>query len=52
MEQLAKKLLSDDVKMRADLKNGIETLNEILEKEEIINQFITNNYSYNANRGL
>jgi hypothetical protein len=52
MEQLSKKLLSDDVKMRADLKNGIETLNEILEKEEIINQFIANNYSYNANRGL
>ena len=35
-----------------DMPVPYEKLNEILEKEEIINQFIANNYSYNANRGL
>ena len=52
MEALATKLLSDDVKMRADLSNGISSINEIVEKEEIINKFVASNYSYNAGRGV
>ena len=51
MEQLANKLLSDEVKMRADLVDGIESINEIVEKEESINKFIADNYKYNAGRG-
>jgi hypothetical protein len=51
MEQLANKLLSDEVKMRADLVAGIESINEIVEKEESINKFIADNYKYNAGRG-
>lgn len=51
MEQLANKLLSDEVKMRADLIDGIESINEIVEKEESINKFIADNYKYNAGRG-
>lgn len=52
MDALTEKLLSDTVKMRADLKDGIDSLNEILEKEETINKFITNNYTYNSDRGI
>lgn len=51
MEVLAAKLLSDDVKMRGDLKDGIEAINEIIDKEETINKFVAENYSYNAQRG-
>ncbi len=51
MEVLATKLLSDDVQMRADLKNGIDSINEIVEKEETINKFVAANYAYNASRG-
>lgn len=52
MEQLATKLLSDDVKMRADLANGIESMSEIVEKEEAINKFVSENYKYNDSRGI
>jgi hypothetical protein len=51
MEILSAKLLSDDVKMRGDLVAGIESINEIVEKEEAINQFVAANYAYNATRG-
>lgn len=51
MEYLATKLLSDDVKMRADLAHGIDSINEIVEKEETINKFISENYTYNETRG-
>lgn len=51
MEVLSSKLLSDEVKMRADLKDGIESVVDILEKEERINAFISNNYGYNDGRG-
>lgn len=51
MEVLAAKLLSDDVKMRSDLKDGIDSINEIVEKEETINKFVAENYTYNASRG-
>lgn len=51
MEVLSAKLLSDDVKMRADLKDGIDSINQIVEKEEAINKFVAENYSYNASRG-
>lgn len=51
MEQFANKLLADDVTMRADLKNGIDSINEIIEKEEEINKFVAENYAYNASRG-
>jgi len=46
MEILAKKLLSDEVKMRADLSNGIDTINDIIEKEATINKFVSANYTY------
>lgn len=52
MDTLTAKLLSDDVKMRADLANGLETLNEVLEKEEAINKFVSENYTYNDDRGI
>lgn len=52
MDKLTSKLLSDDVKMRADLKDGIDSLNEIIEKEETINKFVSENYTYNADRGI
>lgn len=52
MEQLTTKLLSDDTQMRADLSNGIESINDIIEKEETINKFVTDNYTYNSNRGV
>jgi len=52
MEKLATKLLSDETKMRADLANGIESINDIVEKEETINKFVSENYTYNSNRGL
>ena len=52
MEKLATKLLSDDTKMRADLSNGIDSINDILEKEEKINNFVSENYKYNAQRGI
>lgn len=51
MEKLASTLLSDEIKMRADLKDGIESMAEIVEKEESINKFVTENYAYNATRG-
>lgn len=51
MDILTDRLLSDDVKMRADLTHGIDSISEILEKEEKINNFITNNYTYNDSRG-
>lgn len=52
MEILATKLLSDDTKMRADLSNGIESINDILDKEATINAFVTENYTYNSDRGV
>lgn len=52
MDKLANKLLSDDTKMRADLTNGIESMNEIVEKEATINKFVSENYKYNASRGV
>jgi hypothetical protein len=52
MDKLTATLLSDEVKMRADLKGGIESISEIVEKEEQINQFVTSAYSYNADRGV
>ena len=51
MNSLTKKLLSNDVKMRADLSNGIEKLNKIIETEADINKFITKTYKYNSTRG-
>jgi len=52
MDSLTAKLLSDDVKMRADLSNGIEKLNEIIETESTINDLVTDTYKYNSARGL
>ena len=52
MEQLATKLLSDDLKMRGDLSNGIESINDIIEKEEIIEKFVSENYTYTDDRGI
>jgi len=52
MDSLTTKLLSDDVKMRADLSNGIEKLNKIIETEAAINTLITETYKYDSNRGL
>lgn len=46
MDTLTAKLLSDDVKMRADLSNGIDSINDIVEKEVAINKFVSANYSY------
>ena len=52
MDSLTAKLLSDDVKMRADLSNGIEKLNEIIETEAVINDLVTESYKYDSERGL
>lgn len=52
MDRLVSKLLSDETKLRADFTNGMESINDILEKEEIINTFVTNNYKYDASRGI
>ena len=52
MEQLATKLLSDELKMRGDLANGIESINDIVEKEETIEKFVSENYTYNDTRGV
>ena len=51
MERLSAKILSDDIKMRADLANGIESMDTIIEKEERINKFVTKNYKFNSQRG-
>jgi len=51
MDKLAAKLLSDSCKMRADLANGMSAIDDILVKEAAINKFVTDNYSYNADRG-
>lgn len=52
MDQLTSKLLSDDIKMRADLKDGLEVVKEIVEKEIEINKFVNENYKYNDGRGI
>jgi len=52
MNMLVSKLLSDDVKMRSDLKDGMEKICDILEKEEKINALVSSNYIYNAGRGV
>ena len=51
MTKLTNKLLSDDVKMRADLSNGADKLSEIIETEERINNLITESYKYDTTRG-
>jgi hypothetical protein len=51
MEKLANKLLSDDVQMRADLSNGITSINDIVEKEALIEKFVSENYKYDSSRG-
>lgn len=52
MDKLASKLLSDEVKMRTDLENGISKLNEIIETEQKINDVIAETYKYDSERGL
>lgn len=52
MDKLTEKLLSNDVKMRADLANGVEKLNEIIETEETINNLVSETYTYNSDRGV
>lgn len=52
MNKLSDKILSDKVKMRADLTNGLDKLDEILTVEEEINTLITDTYKYNDTRGL
>ncbi len=51
MDALSAKLLSDEVKMRVDLADGINKLNTFLETEEKINTFVTEQYTYNSERG-
>lgn len=52
MNQLTNKLLSDDTKMRADLSNGIDSINDIISSEAEINKIVTENYKYNNSRGV
>jgi len=51
MDKLSSKLLSDETKMRADLSNGIEKINEIIEREEKINKLVKDTYKYDSQRG-
>lgn len=52
MDTLTAKLLSDETKMRADLTNGIDKINEIISGEDQINAIVTENYKYNDDRGV
>lgn len=52
MNALTNKLLSDKTKLRADLSNGIEKINEIVSTEAEINKIVTENYKYNTSRGV
>ena len=52
MDKLTEKLLSDSTKLRADLSNGIEKINDIISTEAEINKLVITNYKYNDGRGL
>jgi hypothetical protein len=52
MTQFANKLLSNEVKMTADLQDGITKMNTILENEAAINDLVSKTYKYNASRGI
>ena len=52
MNKLANKLLSDSTKLRADLTNGIEKINNIIFTEAEINKLVKEKYEYNSSRGV
>lgn len=52
MTALTSKLLSNEVKMTADLQDGISKMNTILENEEAINNLVSETYKYDSSRGI
>jgi len=52
MTQFADKLLSNEVKMTADLHDGVSKMNTILENEAAINDLVSETYKYDSSRGI